>query len=149
MGSAGQRDYSNYYPPGTHPAARAAIRVIARWSTELREGHVQRAAAYFALPVIVQNASPPERLSSERQVVEWNRELPCGAHLVRTLAGARYTVATFVLTERPGSGACDATGKLVATAFIVKRGKIVEWRRVLVPPPLGPAANLRQGQPQA
>jgi hypothetical protein len=120
--------------------------VITHWSDELRAGHVRRAASYFAVPAIVQNATPPLKLTSRRDVLAFNRELPCGAHIVKTIAGSRYTVATFVLTERPGSSGCGATGKLAATAFLLRHGKISEWRRVLVPPPLGPPQNLRQPQ---
>jgi hypothetical protein len=138
------KDYEHYYPPGTHPASRKAIAVITHWSDELRAGHVERAASFFDLPVIVQNATPPIRLKSRAQVLDFNRTLPCGVHIVRTLAGHRYTVATFVLTERPGSTGCGATGKLAATAFLLRHGKISEWRRVLVPPPIGPARNLQQ-----
>lgn len=146
---APQKDYSNYYPPGTHPASRKAIAVITGWSNELRAGHVQRAASYFDLPVIVQNATAPMRLKTKKEVLAFNSTLPCGAHIVKTLAGASYTVATFVLTERPGSPGCGATGKLAAAAFLFRHGKIAEWRRVLVPPPLGPAKNMRQPQPQS
>jgi hypothetical protein len=139
-----QKDYSHYYPPGTHPASRAAVHVITRWADELRAGHVQRAAGYFDLPVVVQNASPVFVLRSHRQVLEFNATLPCGVHVVKTLAGSRYTVATFVLTERPNSPSpCGATGKLVAAAFLLRHGKISEWRRVLVPPPLGPASDMK------
>ena len=144
-----QRDYSNYYPPGTHRASREAVRVITRWSNELRAGHVRRAAGYFAVPALVQNASPLTKLGSKAEVFAWNHDLPCGAHVVKTLAGKRYTVATFVLTERPGAERCGATGKLAATAFLVDHGKITEWRRVLVPPPLGPARNLGSIDPDA
>jgi hypothetical protein len=143
------RDYRNYYPPGTHKASRQAVAVITAWSNELRAGHVQRAASYFSVPVVVQNATPPVRLDTRKEVLAFNQTLPCGAHIVRTLAGAHYTVATFVLTERPGSPGCGATGKLAATAFLLRHGKISEWRRVLVPPPLGPDKNLRQGNPEA
>jgi hypothetical protein len=118
--------------------------VITAWSNELRAGHVKRAASYFDVPAIVQNATPPIRLSTRKQVLAFNLTLPCGAHIVKTIAGAHYTVATFVLTERPGSPGCGATGKLAATAFLLRHGKIAEWRRVLVPPPLGPAKNLKQ-----
>jgi hypothetical protein len=139
-----QKDYSNYYPPGTHRASKQAVAVITAWSNELRTGHVKRAASYFAVPAVVQNATPPIRLRNRKQVLAFNATLPCGAHIVKTIAGARYTVATFVLTERPGSAGCGATGKLAATAFLLRHGKISEWRRVLVPPPLGPARNLKQ-----
>jgi hypothetical protein len=141
---APQKDYSNYYPPGTHKASRRAVAVITAWSNELRAGHVKRAASYFDVPVIVQNATPPIRLKTRKQVLAFNETLPCGAHIVKTIAGHQYTVATFVLTERPGSPGCGATGKLAATAFLLRHGKISEWRRVLVPPPLGPARNLKQ-----
>ena len=143
------QDYRNYYPPGTHKASRRAIAVITAWSDQLRAGHVRRAASYFDVPVIVQNATPPVRLDTRKEVLAFNETLPCGAHIVRTLAGAQYTVATFVLTERPGSPGCGATGKLAATAFRLRHGKIAEWRRVLVPPPLGPEKNLKSGNPEA
>src|SRR3954454_15179693 len=100
-GSPKPKDYSNYYPPGTHKATPAAARVITGWADQLRAGHVRRAAAYFGVPVIVQNATPPLQLRSRHEVLQWNRDLPCGAHVVKIIAGARYTVATFVLTERP------------------------------------------------
>jgi len=144
-----KKDYQNYYPPGTHKASRQAVAVITHWSEELRAGHVARAASYFAVPVVVQNATPPIRLDNRKEVLAFNQTLPCGAHIVKTIAGAQYTVATFVLTERPGSPGCGATGKLAATAFRLHNGKIAEWRRVLVPPPLGPEKNLKGGNPEA
>jgi hypothetical protein len=144
-----QKDYTNYYPPGTHKASRQAIQVITAWSDQLRAGHVKRAASYFDLPVLVQNATPPMRLRTKKEVLAFNQTLPCGAHIVKTLAASTYTVATFVLTERPGSSGCGATGKLAAAAFLLHHGKISEWRRVLVPPPLGPARNLQQAQPHS
>src|SRR3954466_8968549 len=142
-----QQDYSDYYPRGTHKPSPQASRIITRWSEELRKGHVRRAASYFAVPVVVQNATPPLRLTSKTEVLGFNRTLPCGAHIVKMIAGARYTVATFVLTERPGSPGCGATGKLAATAFTLRHGKISEWRRVQVPPPLGPPENLSRSAP--
>lgn len=144
---APRKDYENYYPPGTHKASREAVAIITAWSDQLRAGHVKRAASYFDVPAIVQNATPPVRLDTKREVLAFNQTLPCGAHIVKTFAGSQYTVATFVLTERPGSPGCGATGKLAATAFLLHDGKISEWRRVLVPPPLGPAKNLAQAEP--
>jgi hypothetical protein len=144
---APQKDYTNYYPPGTHKASAAAVRLVTAWSDQLRAGHVRKAASYFDLPVIVQNATPPVRLDTKKEVLAFNQTLPCGAHIVKTFAAAHYIVATFVLTERPGSPGCGATGKLAATAFLLRHRKIAEWRRVLVPPPLGPAKNLKQPQP--
>jgi hypothetical protein len=147
-GTQPQKDYRNYYPPGTHKPSRRAIAVITGWADQLRAGHVIRAAHYFSIPAIVQNATPPVRLDTRREVLAFNRTLPCGAHVVKTIAGSRYIVATFVLTERPGSPGCGATGKLAATAFLLRHGRIAEWRRVLVPPPLGPKENLGQAEPE-
>ena len=105
---------------------------------------MRRAASYFHVPTLVQNASPLFQLKSHKDVLRFNSELPCGAHIVRTLAGGSYTVAVFVLTERPHARSrCGATGALAATAFKLRGGKISEWRRVLVPPPLGPAKNMK------
>jgi hypothetical protein len=136
--------------PGLHKATPESVAVINGWADSLRAGHVKKAATYFDLPVIIQNAGPAVRLTTRREVLLFNRTLPCGAHVVKTVAGERYTVATFVLTERPGSPSrCGATGQLAATAFLLRHGKISEWRRVLVPPPLGPPQNLQSPQPSA
>jgi hypothetical protein len=136
-------------PSGLHKASRKTVAVITAWADTLRAGHPEKAATYFDLPVIVQNAGPAVRLTTRKAVLAFNETLPCGAHVVRTVAGGRYTVATFVLTERPGSPGCGATGKLAATAFLLHHGKISEWRRVLVPPPLGPAENVQTPEPAA
>jgi hypothetical protein len=136
-------------PSGFHKASSKTVAVITAWADTLRAGHPDKAATYFNLPVIVQNAGPAVRLTTRREVLAFNRTLPCGAHVVKTIAGGRYTVATFVLTERPGSPGCGATGKLAATAFLLRHGKISEWRRVLVPPPLGPAQNVQTPEPAA
>jgi hypothetical protein len=146
--AAPPQDYSNYYPPGTHAATRAAVRAINGWADSLRAGHVQKATKWFDLPVVMENASPVTRLSSRHAVYEFNKTLPCGAHVVKVIAGQTYSVATLVLTERPhASGRCGATGMLAAVAFRLRHGKLDEWRRVLVPPPLGPARNLQRAIP--
>ena len=46
-------------------------------------------------------------------------------------------VATLVLTERPGKGKCGAAvvGSEAHTAFLIRRHKIVQWRRVAKPAP--------------
>jgi hypothetical protein len=146
-GSPAQRQSNT---PRLHKATAEAVAVINGWADSLRFGHVKKAATYFDLPVIVQNAGPEVRLTTRREVLLFNRTLPCGAHVVKTVAGERYTVATFVLTERPGAPSrCGATGELAATAFLLHHGKISEWRRVLVPPPLGPPENLQSPPPAA
>jgi hypothetical protein len=146
QGSPAQRPSNT---TGLHKATPESVAVINGWADSLRAGHVKKAATYFDVPVTVQNAGPEVRLTTRRDVLDFNRTLPCGAHVVKTVAGERYTVATFVLTERPGSARCGATGELAATAFLLRHGKISEWRRVLVPPPLGPPENVQAPAPAA
>lgn len=116
------------------PADAASLRVIRGWSDALRRGQVNRATDYFALPSVVENASPPVKLRARRDARAFNRSLPCGARLQRAYRIGGYTAAVFVLTERPGGDCGTGTGNQAATAFVIRRGKIVEWRRLADPP---------------
>src|SRR5205085_7485667 len=104
--------------------------VIAQWAQALRAGEVDKAAAYFALPAIVENGTPPVRVTTRAQVRQFNELLPCGARLVSTARHAAYIFATFRLTNRVGGDCGGGTGTLVATAFLIRNGKIAEWRRL-------------------
>jgi hypothetical protein len=120
-----------------------AVEVIKDWSDELRAGDVIAASEHFALPSIVQNGTPPIRLTDRREVEAFNRSLPCGATLIRAITSGRYTIATFELTERPGPGECgDGVGETAKTAFEIHGGRITQWRRVVDLPagetPTGP-----------
>jgi len=125
--------------PGKPPSSPEAV--IKAWADTLRRGDVGRAAAYFSLPAVVQNGTPPLRLTTRAEVRAFNSGLPCGARLLRAYAAGRYTAAVFRLTERPGAGRCGSgTGQTARTAFVVRGGKIREWRRLIdvSPPPSGP-----------
>ena len=116
-----------------HTARTADVRVIRGWVDTLRAGHVAAAAAYFALPSIVQNGTPPIRLRTQTQVRAFNGLLPCGAKLERTFTAGRYVAAVFKLTNRPGGHCGKGVGLEAATAFVIRKGKIAEWRRVPLP----------------
>jgi hypothetical protein len=124
-------------PSAAKPSATAVSasdqHVIQGWVDTLRAGHVSAAAAYFAVPALVQNGSPPIELRTRAQVRLFNEALPCGARLVRTVRAGRYVAATFKLTERPGGACGKGTGSEAATAFLIRGGKIAEWRRVALP----------------
>jgi hypothetical protein len=107
--------------------------VIRGWAQALRAGNVDRAASYFAVPALVQNGSPPVRITSRREAREFNELLPCGARLVATAHHGVYTYATFRLTDRVGGACGPGTGELAATAFLIRDGKIVQWRRLPTP----------------
>jgi hypothetical protein len=108
------------------------VQVIKGWADELRAGDVAAASERFALPAVVQNGTPPLRLTTREQVESFNRSLPCGAKLTEAVSVDRFTIATFELTERPGPGECgDGTGETAKTAFVVRMGLITQWRRVV------------------
>ena len=120
---------------GKSPAA-----VIRDWADTLRSGDVRGAADFFALPSVVENGTSPFVLYTRADARLFNESLPCGARLLRTSSSAGFTTAVFRLTERPGRGTCGTgTGQTARTTFVVKDGKIEEWRRVADrPAPSGP-----------
>jgi hypothetical protein len=122
-----------------------AVRVIKGWADQLRAGNVQVASELFALPTIVQNGTGPLRLTDRGQVEAFNQSLPCGAKLTEAVSSGKYTIATFVLTERPGPGQCGrGVGATAKTAFVIHNNLITEWRRVV---DQGPAAQPQSTAP--
>ena len=121
------------------------VTVIQGWVRALDRGDLDAAAHYFAIPSVAENGPILVRLRSADDAKRFNATLPCGARLIRAESAGDFTTATFRLTERPGAGLCGpGTGGRAETTFVIRDGKIAEWRRVLVPPPLGPAKNLQQ-----
>jgi hypothetical protein len=119
---------------------RSPDAVIRDWADTLRAGDVRGAAEFFALPSVVSNGTPPVTLRTRSEARDFNEALPCGARVLRTSSSAGFTTATFRLTERPGPGTCGTgTGLTARTTFVVRDGKIQEWRRVGdSPSPAGP-----------
>ena len=118
------------------PAAAADVAVIRGWTDALRHGHIEAASRYFAIPSVVSNGTPPIRLTSRDDVRFFNRTLPCGAKVLHAEDTGAFVVATFRLTERPGPGRCGAgVGGEASTAFLIRRHRIVQWRRVIQPAP--------------
>lgn len=119
--------------------------VIRDWAQALTVGDLSKAASYFALPAIVQNGTPPIRITTRAQVRAFNKLLPCGALLVKTARRGRYIDATFRLTNRVGGDCGLGSGQVAATAFVIRDGKIAEWRRLPDPGggvgPTGPPAR--------
>jgi hypothetical protein len=122
-------------PVAEKPAAKGDVAVIRGWTDALRHGEVARASRYFAIPSVVSNGTAPIRLTSRSDVRFFNRTLPCGARFSEAVDTGAFVVATLVLTERPGRGRCGASavGNEAYTAFLIRRHKIVQWRRVARP----------------
>jgi hypothetical protein len=109
----------------------ADVRVIDGWVTALRHGQVGAAADYFAIPSVAENGPVLLHIRSLRDARRFNQSLPCGARLVRAETAGQFTTATFRLTERPGPGACGpGAGETAKTSFVIRDGKIAQWRRV-------------------
>ena len=125
-GGSEEPDRPRTTPPAASGSAEAVVRA---WAAELRRGDVEAATDRFAVPAIVTNFGPEERLETREQVRSFNATLPCGGRVVESERHYGYVIATFVLTERPGAD-CDGTGDRARTAFQVRDGKIVRWVRV-------------------
>ena len=107
------------------------VRVIDDWARTLREGDIDGAARYFAIPSVAENGPTLIEIRDREDARLFKASLPCGAELVRAVSEGDFVVATFELTERPGPGSCGSgTGAAAQTAFVIEDGRIVEWRRV-------------------
>jgi hypothetical protein len=126
-GCGGSSDKTTSVPGG---ADSADVRVIDGWVTALAKGDVKGAASYFAVPSVAQNGTPPLHLNTRGEVIAFNASLPCGARLVRAERAGRLVAATFRLTDRPGGACGPGAGGTARTAFLIRDGKIVQWRRL-------------------
>jgi hypothetical protein len=140
-------------PPGvpkraTGAADPASVRVINGWLRALREGKIARAASYFAVPSVFQNASPVLTLATRQDVLAVNLSFPCGAVATRFGGAGRYTVVRFKLTSRVGGDCKGGEGNTTSGAIRVAGGRIREWYRVYEPYELKPAPQQKPA-PQA
>lgn len=133
-------DAEREIPGGADPAG---AEVIDEWATALREGDLDAAAGFFALPSVAQNGSVPFRIRDLGDARLFNASLPCGARLTSATPEGRFILATFTLTERPGPGTCgEGTGEQAQTAFRIEDGEIIEWRRVVAGAEQAPGATV-------
>lgn len=115
-------------PGGANPAD---VKVIEDWIGALDRGDINAAAGYFAIPSVAENGVLL-RIRSLDDAKLFNAGLPCGAHVVKAVSAGKFTTATFRLSERrgPGAGCGPGTGGKAQTSFVIRDGKIAEWRRV-------------------
>ncbi|MFN8162125.1 MAG: hypothetical protein U0R52_13875 [Solirubrobacterales bacterium] len=124
-GGGGETIRGTGLPPG-----HEGVEVISRWVGALSRGDVSAAAKLFALPAVVENGTPPIRLRTREDAVVFNRSLPCGGRLVGARPEGRFIAATFRLTDRPGGACGSGEGTLARAEFLIRAGKIAEWRRL-------------------
>ena len=91
--------------PKPRGVTRAERRIVRGWSDALRRGNVAAASRYFSVPALAVNPDPAF-LATASDVKAFNRDLPCGAKLVKMRRSAEptFVVGIFRLTERPGAG---------------------------------------------
>ncbi len=112
---------------------RTPVQVVRAWSRDLNANRNEAAARLFARDARVVQPGVDVRLTTHALALGFNDALPCAGTIVRLQAkGARVT-ATFVLGERP-KHTCDGPGAKAAAVFVVRKGKIVLWQQVPVPP---------------
>jgi hypothetical protein len=113
-------------------ADASSVGVIRAWSIALRDGDVDAAARYFALPSeFINGGGDVVSIRTEAQARAANATLPCGARLISTSRHGRYISALFRLTDRPGpdAGCGTGAGQLARTNFIIAHGHILLWLR--------------------
>jgi limonene-1,2-epoxide hydrolase len=129
-GGGGQKAPGGSAQGGSHLSDEQVIR---GWSRALTDGDIATAADFFAVPSTVSNGTPAVRVTNSQLARAFNESLPCGARVLKTARRGPYTVATFRLEQRRGGDCAGGVGGEAATAFRIRGGKIVEWRRVAVP----------------
>jgi hypothetical protein len=111
---------------------------VRAWSRALNANDNEAAAALFAPRARVVQPGVDVRLTPQLAVA-FNASLPCGGRITDLRVKGDRVTATFALTERPGHR-CDAPRQKAAALFVVRRGLIVRWQQVPVPPPTRPPA---------
>ena len=92
----------------------SAVAVIKGWADALRDGHLRRAATYWAHPSVMVNGPDASgrvtliHIDSEHDALLADATLSCGATLRRTALRGAYVRATFALSVRKGEGASTA-----------------------------------------
>lgn len=112
--------------------------IVRAWSRALNANDNKAAAALFARGARVIQPGVDVRLTP-RLALAFNASLPCGGKITELRIAGDTVTATFLLTERPRH-TCDAPGKPAAARFVVRKGLIVRWQQVPVPPPKRPPA---------
>ena len=117
----------------------ASVAVIEGWANALRDGHPQRAAAYWAHPSEMVNGPDATgrvtliHIRSEHDAVLADETLSCGATLHATALSGKYVQAIFLLAPRGGAGASKSGCSGPASVdFLIRDAHIVRWLRAPV-----------------
>jgi hypothetical protein len=129
---------------GTEQAPAAPLRrspeerVIRAWLEALNAGEFERAGGFFARGAVVEQIGET-RLRTRAAAIAFNRSLPCRGDLTDVDDQGRTVLGAFRLRE--GRGGRCAAGGFARVRFLIRDGKIREWRQLLeTEAPGGPVA---------
>jgi hypothetical protein len=119
---------------GPKPGQSSEEQVVRGWSQAVNRGEYERAADFFAPGAVVEQVAEV-RLRGHADAVAFNSGLPCRADVTNVRPDGRSTLAAFRL--RTGRGGDCAEGGRARVRFVIRDGRILEWRQ-LPPAPTPP-----------
>jgi hypothetical protein len=119
----------------------ATKRIVRTWSERLNAYDNAGVARLFARPAVFVQGGAALRLETYSDIALWHSLLPCAGRIVSISVKGENATAVFVLANGKHRR-CDAPGQKAAAVFRIRRGKILAWVQVPVPPPAttGPSA---------
>lgn len=113
---------------GCAGAAPSDSEVIRGWSTAVNDADYERAGSFFAAGAVVEQQPLELRLPDQAAAARFSSGLPCRADVTDVEDEGRSSLAVFRLREGR-SGAC-AEGGRARVRFVIREGKIAEWRQL-------------------
>ena len=102
--------------------------VIRGWSKAVNDSDYKRAGSFFAAGAVVEQRPLELRLPDQAAAARFSSGLPCRADVTDVEDEGRSSLAVFRLREGR-SGAC-ADGGRARVRFVIREGKIAEWRQL-------------------
>ncbi len=123
------------------PAPQGDERVIRGWNDAVNAGDFERAADYFERRAIVEQQGEI-RLNTPADAEAFSRSLPCRSDVTDVDSEDGSSIAAFRLREGRDGGC--AAGGTARVRFVIRDGKIREWRQLPeAPAPEGEQARGR------
>ena len=120
---------------GCAASAPSDAEVISGWSDAVNAADYERAGSYFAAGAVVEQLVEL-RLPDQAAAARFSSGLPCRADVTEVRDEGSSSLASFRL--RAGRSGTCAEGGLARVRFVIRGGKIAEWRQLPDPPPAPP-----------
>ncbi len=140
LGGCGGSDGDRADEPG--PGPQGDERVIRGWNDAVNAGDFDRAADYFEARAIVEQ-QVEIRLETHDDAEAFSRSLPCRAEVTDVDREKGSSLAAFRLLEGR-DGECTEGG-VARVRFVIRDGKIREWRQLPEARPRRAANRARHG----